>query len=396
MALAGAAVGCGEDMNVNQIFVSEDQKNALVSLIEEAQIAYDAGEFEDALEYAEKAEKISPHNEQIAILLGYINLSLSGMDTFKIASGLISTTKKTNDDNKNGALTLAGTNNRASLFFDKLRLILGLDQQTLKKFGKLSSESKLKAFADYDVILPVSAKKARALDVKVMQHINKAIAKICPFVDEELRISANDERVSKKNCPTTTTVRERKVVSHFLWAFIHIAEAAAFYSVLQYQEEGQEQANITMRAESLKAEAADLSVDAYVKHALNLADSVSKIYAAEDPDSQFSALVNNITLAAKTFMKIGKMPAKLKQPLSRAVKSIDDKKNEVSGKSDSEQQGNSFKNQMNNRIANDMHSKINNFAKNDPDKFNANKSSLCESYTTISGGANMPSACSKD
>lgn len=393
--LALILLGCGEEWNVNKVFVSKNQSNTLVSLIENAQIAYDKGHFKDALKYAEKAEKLSPHNEQIAVLLGYINLSLSGMDPFKIAKGLVTASKSSNasNDEKNKAL-LQASSSRATFFFDTLKSVLDLDRQTLKQFGEISKEEKLAAFKNFDILLPKSASEIRSLDeVEVIHRLNQAVKKICPFVNEKLRNVDLDERHNENNCPTTSTIRERKVVSHFLWAFAHIAEAVVFYSVVQYQEEGKDRPNIALRADALQKNSQNLDVSSYAQHTVSLAEAMNSVYAVNDPDSQFTAMITNIALAADTFAAIGKMPTKVKQALIRAVTSINDQRDQMGGESDIEKQGNSFKNQINRMFAIELGRQINAFAQNNPDEFEDNKDSLCRSFDTISGGMTIPAGC---
>ncbi len=45
------------------------------------------------LNLQKKAQEIDPGSEEVAVLLGYTNLALAGVDTFQLASGLLDTGK---------------------------------------------------------------------------------------------------------------------------------------------------------------------------------------------------------------------------------------------------------------------------------------------------------------
>ena len=64
---------CGNGINFNKVWGDDE---GLDSLIAQAKIYYDKGEFEKAETFAKKAYDINNENEEAAVILGYIHLSL--------------------------------------------------------------------------------------------------------------------------------------------------------------------------------------------------------------------------------------------------------------------------------------------------------------------------------
>ena len=378
-------IGCGEKYNFNQIFVSAKQKDSLESLLNRAQIAYDAGDFDDALILADKAGKLSPGNEQVAILQGYIHLSLSGMDPFKLAKALVSSSSSSST-----ALGLASTNNASSFLFT-IRSVLNVSNTDLQELGVYKSEDDLDRFKDYDIILPTEATDVRdKTPLSVFTHINTAISKICPFVDDSVKTIDLD---SRHDCTSTSTIRNQDVVAHFLWAFVHIAEAAVFYGVLQYQDPGAEKAHLQLRADALESDSDSLSVTEYVQHAVSLATAVNEVFAIDNANSQISAVLNNIFVATQAFAAIGNIPDKIEKSLEKATSSITSTKDSFAGESDEVKQRNALKAQLNEKMSGQISSEITNMASENPEEFAENKTEICGAYTSISGGGDIPTEC---
>jgi len=374
---------CGEKYNFNQLFVSAKQKESLESLLNRAEIAYDKGDFDEALTLANKAGEISPGNEKVAILQGYIHLSLSGMDPFLLAKALVKASSSSS--------TALASSSNASSFLSTIRSVLNVTNTDLQKLGEYSNEEDLVRFKDYDIILPDEADDVRTeAPLSVFTHINAAISKICPFVDESVKTPDLDSRHS---CTATSTIRTQDVVSHFLWAFVHIAEAAVFYGVLQYQNEDAEKAHLQLRADALESDSDSLSVGVYVQHAVSLATAVNQVFAIENPDSQISAVLNNIFVATQAFAAIGNIPDKMKKSLEKATESITDTKDSFSGESEEVKQRNALKAQLNEKMSGQISSEITKMAEENPTEFAENKTEVCDAYTTISGGADIPSEC---
>ena len=95
--LVGILSGCGS-ANFNKIWGGDDK--ALDSLIAQAKIHYDKGDFDKAEDFAEKAYDINDQNEEAAVLLGYINLSKGGIDPFVLAKKLVCMGANNNDASK--------------------------------------------------------------------------------------------------------------------------------------------------------------------------------------------------------------------------------------------------------------------------------------------------------
>src|SRR5690606_37195172 len=125
--------------------------------------------------------------------------------------------------------------------------VLGITDEDVAIISEEHDSADLDRFADYVVFYPMSMTDARAAaaeqGMKILSAANSAIQFVCPFVDDAVRIEG-DPRHSADQCPPTENPRLSRSKSHFIWAFAHLAEALAYYSVLLYQEEGNEKANI--------------------------------------------------------------------------------------------------------------------------------------------------------
>jgi len=373
---------CGEKTNINQLFVSSAEKKSLESLLQKAEIAYDSGDFDTALDFAEQARDINSANERVVVLLGYIYLSKAGIDSFTLASGLTSlnSTKTTLTATTDAAATLSS-----------LSTILGITTADLKIIAD-NSTSSLALFKDYDLLFPKKASVARASGIASLEFVNKAIAVICPFVDTEVKIDT-DSRHSATNCVPTTNDRFLRAKSHFLWAFSHLTEALAFYSVLLYQPTGKTQPNIQSRADQLKANSSSVSITDTVSYYNELTTAVDAIFPAGDADSQLAAVLADLKAVQKGFSVMAGVPKSLTNSIDNSITTIESKRSSVSGATDSAKDAASLKNQLTAKMAASLSTQISTLAAANPAQFAANKSALCSSYTSIAGSAAVPAEC---
>ena len=78
------SIGCGTGTNLNKLlYVDKEDENRLDHLLSDAQIAYDNGEYQEALNLLEKAEKQSSHSEGVIQLKAFSQLAIGGFDPLR-------------------------------------------------------------------------------------------------------------------------------------------------------------------------------------------------------------------------------------------------------------------------------------------------------------------------
>lgn len=385
---------CSGDTNINQFFVSKEQEESVDALLQQAESDYNAGEFSDALKSAEKAYAINANNEEVVVLLGYIHLSMAGIDTFQLAKGLI----KIEEDKKKAATSLVAEDNSAASTLASMSTLLGITSEDLLKLGTESASSK-EYFKAYPVILPKSATAAREAGVSSIEHVNKAISYICPFVDQEAKILVangfvDDPRHTADKCPATSNTRHFKAKAHFLWAFSHLTEALAFYSVLLYQPEGSASPNLQLRADSLKNNSSKINIVDVPGYYSEFAQSVDAILPANDNDSQLRAVLNGLKATSLGFGRLAGVPDTLTKSIDKALTNIESKRGQVQGGTNADKDSAVLKGQLTEKAAKTLSTQISAKAAEDPVEFAAKKSEICSSYSAIAGpGATPPAEC---
>src|SRR5690606_4366913 len=90
LACVAASLGltsCGSETNFNQLWQDDEGTDSLMA---QARVAYDEGDFEAAEKFAKEAVELNELNEEAAVLLGYVYLSRGGIDPYRLARELIS------------------------------------------------------------------------------------------------------------------------------------------------------------------------------------------------------------------------------------------------------------------------------------------------------------------
>ena len=89
------SIGCGTGTNLNKLlYVDKEDENRLDHLLSDAQIAYDNGEYQEALNLLEKAEKQSSHSEGVIQLKAFSQLAIGGFDPLSLIGKIVTQTEK--------------------------------------------------------------------------------------------------------------------------------------------------------------------------------------------------------------------------------------------------------------------------------------------------------------
>lgn len=373
-----AITACGEASNINGFMMTKGQKTALDVLVFKARQAYDKGDFATADEFANQAYEINPDNEEVAILSGYINLSMAGIDAFQLAKGLINKSSKSSGNADDALSPLAS--------------ILGLTSEDLStKVGTLQ-ESKLATFASYPIIKPSCADDARiALDK--LARANKAVQRVCPFVAAGLKLSS-EPRHSATACVPSKNILHAASKANFLWAFSHLTEALAFYSAFSYSTTGDGVTNLQGRVNAVSALKPDslAGIQELVTASTELAASIEDVLPVAasgicaGKTTQMVAMLNDLKATSLGFANLPGVPEKLTKSIVGAIDKIEQfSKNIPNTDQAASAQQDALKGQLTKAIAEKLGSKISDLKASNPDVSDEDISKMCDSFDSIAG-----------
>lgn len=356
----GILASCGEDSNFNSFFFADEGKTETVAeILAEADAEYNLGNFGDAQQLAEKAYNKDPNNEEAAVLLGYIYMSLAGVDSFQLASSLIEQSATETAKTKTGTATSSSdcdSSDGAVKALCQLGDILGLTADDSKKLTTDSGSASYR--------FPKQASEAREAQVKVIELVNKAISYICPFVNTEAKVliandssrSSDDSRHAASACKEGTKSGLLDAKSHYIWAFSHLIEGIAFYAVF------------TEQLTPLQAEIEGLDTSNPLTFVTELAtistaiDTILPTEAEKASDSMLTAIFNDLDAAALAFGQIPGIPESITSSITEAVAELKEQTKGIS--TDSIEGGDAsaaaMKDQLTTEITSEVQSKITN------------------------------------
>jgi hypothetical protein len=373
---------CSNELSFYEPFLYPYEEEKLSVLLETAQHHYDRGDFEKARAAIDKAERIAPQSEDIALLYGYIHLGLANVDTFALTKAMI-----TKGDS---AASLEGTSGGADAFLSSMsgRLVKATPSE-IQNLGVIINDDNYSQFQQYPLYTPKNVTEIQDADLKALADLAKIIKKSCAFISLSL-LDDNDARHLACKQRHVFASTKNKVLFQILWAFAHMAESLHYYKMIQYKDDSSELPHLQLRMNAIQS--ASLPLTQYVSHVSELASNVDAIFDSSS-DSMFSATLRGLQIAARTLNDIANLPKQLKNSINKAIDSIDALKDSVSGGDDNLKEGNAFKNQLNKAISRELGSKITELAESDPDGFAANKDELCASYQQLSGLSEALAEC---
>jgi len=400
VVLIGLLAGCGSGTNVNQIWGKDD--DAYDSLYLRARAAYDRGDFADAKSLAERARNINSRNEDVNILLGYIHLSLGGIDPFILARRLVENNSSTTAAalTQGGAAASGSSSSGVSGTLQSLGKIISLGSTDLDALSSLVETPADSIFATIPLRRPKIVNASLREAVPVLREMNNAIRYICGFVDPKVTEGSADPRDTAENCPQITGSREQTYKAHFLWAFAHLTEALVFQSVLLYSDGNQNNMpNIEQRSKAVSS--GNFTTDAsggitkFVSTVDELQESVDAVFASEAGEAgavtQLSATLNAMDSVTKAFSALPGIPDSLTSQITKSMDSLRTIGGETAG------QTRALRAQMTEKLSQNVATKIDatvcakfgggNCANVPAEaKASAEVQELCSSYTTLANG----------
>jgi len=396
LCVAATLAGCGATTNLNKLWGKDD--DAGDSLYLDAKAAYDRGDFTHAQELAQKLVDRNPDNEKGAVLLGYVYLSEGGIDPYELARKLVAmsststNTASTNTDGTNtptGGQTLAGgrgpggggRNNDGGAANDGASAgsqSTGTSASTTEVLQKLSSIVDVsdymsvlapttfskddnggvqpQLFAQDTNPLPVPAKVSDDLrsKVPVLAAMSKAIAAVCPFVDDSVKNPEDDPR---HNCTPSPGPHNDAAKAHFLWAFSHLSEALVYQTVLLYSSSSDGTTNFQKASNELNTFTAtsEAQFQTFVSDIGEMKNAVNKVFDVSSSDSMVHRTIANMKIVSLAFGEIAGLPDSIKSQVTNALSSLDQLSQSIGGV---DSDAKAFKTQMTESLAKTVGSKI--------------------------------------
>lgn len=410
-------VSCGSSSNFNQLWPSDEGTD---QLLVEAQVKYDQGEFSAAESLALKAVGKNPNHLDAAVLLGYIYLSLGGVDTYQLAEKLnglnSSSSTALQSSKKSGANdTLADLSSIINVT-DADIAKLGTSITTLAEEDKdvtLSSD----IFEESDVFVPKDVDTDLRNSVSTLSYMNKAILAICRFVDSQATSddakvkTADNTRHASSDCDDVEDNGKPLAQAHFLWAFTHLTEALVFQQVLLYasdsvesQQNNASDSNFANAAGSLDAS----QLTTFANQVSDLNTAMNLVFNTSSEQSMISETLVAIDSVNKAFGQMAGLPESMTSSISESMQQITSLGDTLGGGTSNNTKA--LKGELTQDITKSVGTKVDEAAnkeissrfpgksvddlsqieQDDPAKFNELKtemSPVCNSYNSLADGA---------
>lgn len=360
--LAALLASCG-DSNFNKIFENPQQVDTIDQLLNNAEYAYDQGNFEKALTLAKKAHEINP-GERSSIVMGYSNLSLAGLDIFQLTKRM---TDEQTDNNSGDSQT--------SKLFSLLASAMGITDADFEAMSEKSFPG------DPIVYQPKTATEARAGGVSSIRFFSDAIESLCPFV----AAAAKQESDSRHDCETSGDSSNLSSAT-FAWALSHLGEAITFYSLIFYTSEGETKPNLIARADGLSQYQSDPVT--YLEKVQELSSIIEAILPT-DAELAESSMLNAIfsdLQSTNLALEASGAPKSITKSVTKVISEIQGSISDFSSVTESNQ---AIKNKFTKSISKSIASQISSV-----DTDGINNEELCTAFQSInSDSANLPEGC---
>jgi hypothetical protein len=325
-----ALAGCGSSTNLNQIWGGNDEAGD--TLLAEAQASYDRGDFEDAASKTEKLLARNPDHEAAAVLLGYAELSLGGIDPYRLARAMVNLDTSTTTGAK-----LADDKKTSTDSSDTLAKLATLINLTPEDFAALSDhpfDGELIYNENVEtskLLVPAKISDALRAKVPVLDRMNRAIKAVCRFVNTT--VYTDDPRDHGADCTPTEAPRHDAAKAHFLWAFSHLTEALVFQSVLVYQSAENATTNFQKGADSVNTAnvTTPTEIADFIDKVAELNAAVDAVFDTTSNDSMIRGTLLSLTATSNAFAEIAGLPDKIKARITAVLTKISEVGTKING-----------------------------------------------------------------
>ncbi len=395
LCLASGTSACGS-FNVNELLASKVEKEAIDSLVQEAQYEYDKGRYDSALNLTNKALAINPNSESPTILKSYVFLSKSGLDAINISKKMI----KANESSKKPATTTTTppvttettvkSGDTTTDNFNILKSVMNLSDTDFDQMGTGNTigDPQLKIY------IPFSATQAREGSSESLAYLNEAVATLCPLVLPNANPA--DDVDPRHDCPKNTFASAAKGRSNFAWSLAHLGEAITFYSVLLYDSDGDGIPNL--EAAIPKEKLTIQNADKFITTVNGLNRALIAIFPTEEAAvaaSMLNALFADLKTTSTALSSIPGVPTEVSDSIQKSITELDAKiasiTSSTAGANAAGAQNEALKNSLTTGLATALESKIESseFTKLNPD----DQVKACCVYRSMNAKAERPTTC---
>lgn len=341
---------CG-DSNFNAFFATQKQKDAQDQLLVEAQLAYDEGDNDKALELTQKILKNNPYEEKTLILRSYAYLGRAGLDAFSLSKKMIEQT----DKNKESGTT------DSSATLSSLAAVLGIDKTQVGLLGSLNTD------AGVDVYYPKSRTEARKAASFIMENVRLAVSSVCPVI--QLDTSKDATIDPAHGCTLTPFEIQGRAMAHFAWALAHLSEAVAFFSVVLYDDGATDTAGKALgpNIQRVPAKLNPSDVTAFLGGLEALTGAINSIFPTQPAaaeDSMLNGMFSDLEFTSKAFSEMGGVPESVTKSIDDVIDNLRSQISKISTTTDSgatseaAKQNAAVRNELTKTLAADLDKKI--------------------------------------
>lgn len=349
--------GCGSS---NQIFVSSEDKERMDVLLQLGRFYYDQGEYDKAIEVAEKAKKINPLKEEVGQLLAGVYFAKGGFSFIDVLTKIVDLQSATTNSTNSGS-----SSEDTSDLLGKFGSLLSLNETDLQNMSSGVSVSENQFLKGLDVYYPAnpgnfSDTSAPRGKVQTLRLINQTISALCPFVTDASVKAKSDDNI-RYQCDSANSKMRRKGQSHFLFAVAHLIEAIAFHMVLLYEPSSFGASstgtnstltgNLVARATRLNSiEISASIIGDYVEAINQLKVDIDKILTTA-AGTMLNQTVLNFNMAALAFKSIPGMPKSVSTNIESQLEKLEKAVEQAGKQKDNvDAQASIFKEQLNKKL----------------------------------------------
>ncbi|MBC7533109.1 MAG: hypothetical protein H7318_16180 [Oligoflexus sp.] len=397
IGLASMTSACGS-FNLNEMLTSKAEKDAIDSLVQEAQYEYDKGRYDSALNLTNKALAINPNSESPTILKSYVYLSKAGLDAINISKKLIianeatKTTAATTTTTSSSGTTAVKSGDTTTDNFNTLKSVMNL---TETDFDAMSSSSATIGDSALKIYYPLSASLARDGKSESLAYLNEAIDTLCPLILSNANPETDED--TRHTCTKNSLASAAKGRANFAWALGHLGESIAFYSEILYDSNGDGVPNLQAAIPTGTLTANNAGTFISTVNAVNTAlTAIFPTEAAAAAESMLNALFSDLKTASTALSAIPGVPTEVSDSVQKSIKDLDAKIATITKATTTTSaegaQNEALKNSLTTGMATVLESKI------ESPQFSTLSSGdqlkACCVYRSMNAKAEMPTTCS--
>ena len=166
---------CGSSSNILYLLTPQKEKKVFEVQLEAARSLYNEGHYEAASVLVKKAYLSDRTSQEAAVLLGYIDLALIGVEPFRFIRHLTVEEDSSSEDDSVEKKTGANS------FLEELQTLLAVSKEDYSKLGNYNNK-----VLQLPVIEPECAETSRSA-VETLKRLRFIVEANCPFINSNLK-----------------------------------------------------------------------------------------------------------------------------------------------------------------------------------------------------------------